>query len=436
MTTIEVKPIKKLNAIVNVPGSKYIANRIVTLAALAEGISEISNVPNNDDINNLIKALQRVGVNIKQNNDKTVIYGTTGKLEPTTCIISVGDSGTLLRFITSIAGLADKTIVITGSKRIKERPIGELLTSLNHLGIKAISLNKENNNCPPLEIKGGTLTGGKTKLRGDISSQFISSLLIIAPFAKNNVEIEVTTQLVSEEYVEMTIEAMKLFGVEVDKIKNKSKNNSYRIKTGQKYKAIKYTIPSDWSSASYFMGAAAITQGKITISNVDYTMPQGEALFADCLKEMGCNIIKEKHQQQITVEGCKQLKAITKDMNNMPDVVQTLAAVAVFAEGTTTITNIKQLHDKECDRIEDTAAELRKVGIEVTARTDSISITGNKKVSGAMLESHNDHRMAMSLALLGLKMQGIKINGAEAAAKSFPEFWKKLEEIGVEVKYE
>jgi len=421
---IEIKPIKKLDSEISVPGSKYIANRVLIISSLADGNSTIKNVPDNDDIKATIEALKKFGININKNDNDVKINGSNGKLLLPKEEINVFESGTLLRFITGLAALADGKTIITGSNRIKERPISYLLNSLKDLGIKCRSLNNEN---PPVEVIGGTLNGGKTKIKGNVSSQYISSLLLVSPYAKNDVEIVIESDLVSKSYVEMTIDLMEKFGVEVKREKYKK----FRIKSGQKYVAKEIEIPGDWSSANYFLAAAAIVPGRIKINNLDPKSKHGEAKFIELLKKMGCQINKSINSVELI--GNKNLKAVDVDMSTMPDAVQTLAAVAVFANGTTKVRNIKNLRYKESDRIADTLDELKKLGINAEAKDDELIIEGGK-VNPAIIDPHNDHRMAMSFSLIGLKIPGIKIENPECVNKSFPQFWNKLKEIGVEIK--
>ncbi|MBN1157321.1 3-phosphoshikimate 1-carboxyvinyltransferase [Candidatus Woesearchaeota archaeon] len=417
---IEIIPVSSIDREISVPGSKYIANRALILAALAEGTSTIENLPENDDINNSITALSQFGIKARKEQDKLTITG--GKIFSPREEINVGESGTLLRFITAVAALADGKTKITGSKRIQERPILDLVKSLNELGIKAES----NSGCPPVQIDGGTLEGGITKIKGNISSQFISALLLVAPYAKSDVEIILENELVSKNYVDMTISLMKRFGVAVER----QGYDQFKIKSNQSYRAINYKIPGDWSSATYFLGAAAITQGRIRVTGMDMMSEQGEAKFCDALSRMGCSVLKGMNW--IELRG-NQLKGIDINMANMPDAVQTLAAVACFAKGMTKITGISNLKYKESNRIDDTATELKKLGISVSSGEDELTINGGRATS-ATLESHNDHRMAMSLALIGLKIPGIRIENPECVKKSFPEYWNKLREIGVEIK--
>ncbi len=420
---IEIAPVKKLNSIIKVPGSKYIANRILLIAALAEGVSTIKDMPKNEDICATIAALKNFGIKISEKKGRAVIHGAGGKLKSPKDEVDVGNSGTLMRFIAGFASIAKGKAIITGSKRIKQRPIGDLLKSLKELGVRCSSLN---NGFPPVEIIGGALKGGKTMIKGGISSQFISSLLLIAPYAKNDVEIIVEGELVSKSYVSMTISLMGEFGIN---IRNEN-YKKFKIKSGQRYKAKDYIIPADWSSANYFFAAAAIVPGRVEVKGIDLS-EKGESSFVGLLGKMGCRINKKKNSVEVT--GPKNLRAIEADMSMMPDSAQTMAAISIFAKGNTKIKNIENLKFKESDRINDTAHELQKLGIEVTAKDDGLIIKGGIPKS-AVIDPHNDHRMAMSFALIGLRVPGIRIQNPECVAKSFPNFWDKLREAGIRLK--
>ncbi len=419
---IEITPVKSLDAAISVPGSKYIANRLLVICSLADGISALKNVPENEDINNAITALKQFGIDIEKNKDTLTITGTDGNFKSSKGKINVGDSGTLLRFIAGFAALAKGKTEITGSKRIQERPISDLLKSLNELGIECESSDGH----APISVQGGNLKGGKTKIKGNISSQFISSLLMISPFAKNDVEILVDGKLVSSEYIGLTISLMKEFGVKVER-----KGNLFKIKSNQKYKPRDFTVPADWASANYFLAAAAIVPGLIRIDNLDMRSSQPESGFIDLLVRMGCKAKIGANSIELT--GTDKLKAIEADMSSMPDSAQALAIVALFANGTTKISGISNLKFKESDRINDTAAELKKLGASVKVTNDGIEITSSK-LKSAIIDSHNDHRMAMSFAIAGLKVSGIKIKNPNSVKKSFPKFFDKLREIGAGIK--
>ncbi len=420
---IEIKPLKQLDyKEINVPGSKYIANRVLIIAALADGITTITNVPDNDDINHSIQALKHLGINIKQDHDTLEIIGCSGKLNVKGKKLDVGESGTLMRFITCVAALSNDKIHITGSQRICQRPVGELLDALGNLGVKV----KSNAGCPPIDFLEGKLVGGTTNISGNVSSQYISGLLLVAPFAEKDVVINLTTELVSKKYVDLTIDLMEKFGVVV--VRNEYK--CFRVKAGQKYTGMKFSVPGDWSSANYFFAIAALLKGKIKVKNLNLNSKHGEARFISVLEKMGCYI--EKGSDFIIVTGPEQLLGIDIDMEPMPDTVQTLTALAPFAMKKTIIRHIENLKYKECDRINDTAFELRKMGCRVETTNDAMIIYPSV-LNSAVVDTHSDHRMAMSMAIIGLVQEGIKIMNPECAGKSFPGYWDKLKEIGVEI---
>ena len=418
----------KIGGEITIPGSKYIANRLLAIASLARGITTIRNLPYNNDIKHAIQAFQDLGVDITASRDFLQIRGSTGKFpKDSVKIINIntGESGTLMRFITAVAALVNNDVRITGSDRIKERPVGELVDSLESLGAEVI---RENGEYPPIIIKSGYLKGGPVKVNGEKSSQFISALLLIAPYAKENVEIQITGEAVSRSYINLTNELIAKFGVKI----NQRGNNKYFIESGQSYRGRDFSIPADWSTANFFFAAAAITGGKITINNLDLNSSQGEAGFIEVLENMGCKVLKRK--SSVTLEGPQSLSGIDVDMSSIPDAVPALSAVAAFCKDDVIIRNIAHLRYKECDRIKAIKEELSKIGVDVQTKEDEILINGsniqNKPVT---FNPRNDHRIAMSMALIGLRIPGIRIDNPECADKSYPGYWEKLQELGVTV---
>ncbi len=415
---IEIQPVNHLNAVIKAPSSKSYANRALIISALAKGKSTLKNLNFTDDTLYMIKSLESFGVKIEKEGDSLIIHGTEGKLKLPAEQIYVGNAGTTMRFITTFASLADGKVTLSGDERMQQRPIKELLDSLNQIGIHAYS--EKNNGCPPVVIEGGILKGGEIKIHGNISSQFISAILMISPLAKENIRLKILNELTSKPYVDITLELMKHFGAEIT-------NNSYKefIVENKGYKHSDYFIEGDASSASYFFAAAAITKGNVKVTGVNPNSVQGDIHFAEVLEKMGCKI--KKGSDYIEVTG-SSLKAISIDMNSMPDTVQTLAVVALFADGKTEIKNIANLRLKETDRIHALANELRKLGAEVEEKSDGIIITP-KNMKSSEIETYNDHRMAMSFAVVGLAIKGIKIKNPECVSKSFPDFWERFNEL-------
>lgn len=421
---IQISP-SKIKGTIVAPSSKSITHRAIIIASLARGESKLTNILLSDDTKYTIEALKILGTKIKQNGNTLIIQGSNGKLIAPKKPISVGNSGSTMRMIAAIASLAKGTTILTGEKRLCQRPMGDLLTALNAAGIHARSLARDN--CPPIEIQGGLLKEKKIHVRGDVSSQYISALLLISPFGKHSITIIVDGKLRSKPYVALTIDVMKTFGVIV-------KNDNFKtltIEKGQIYKSRQYKIEGDYSSASYFFAAAAISGNEITVKNLNNNSMQGDKYFLDILKHMGSKITIKN--DSVTVMGSKKLLPVVVDMNDYPDIVQTLAIVAAFAKGKTIIRNIDHLRLKESDRIETTATELKKMGIDCSFDSNSLTIIGGKP-KGAKIDTHNDHRVAMSFAIAALKAQGVTtIENVEVVNKSYPTFFADLKNLGAKM---
>ena len=412
-----IKTKKFVNAVIEAPSSKSYTQRALIIAALADGKSVIKSPLFSDDTNYMISALRQFGIRIEKKEDNIVVHGTNGKLKKTKNKIFVGNAGTTMRFITTFASLSEGESKITGDKRMQQRPIKDLLDALHQLGVRSES----NNGFPPIKMYGSSFNGGNIKLKGDISSQYLSSILMCAPYAKNNVTINIVGNLASKPYVDITLDVMKNFGIVVKNLNYKK----FIIKNSKKYKAKNYKIEGDASSASYFFAAAAIAKGKIMVKNINPNSKQGDIKFVDMLKKMGCGVKKGKGF--IQVEGHK-LKGIDADMNGMPDVVPTLAVTSLFADSTTTIRNVPNLRFKETDRLKALSFELRKIGADVEEMQDGLKIK-RKRLQKAIIETYDDHRMAMSFAIAGLAINGIRIKNPACVNKSFPDFWNKFKEL-------
>ncbi len=425
--------------IVSVPGSKSYTNRALLIAALAEGTSVIKNPLYSDDTKYMIDALKQFGVKITINKGNILVKGTSGKLIAPKKEIFVGNAGTAMRFLTAAAALSDGKVILTGEERMLERPIDDLVDALKLLGVKA----NAKNNCPPVVVfgnnkKASKFSGGKCRINGEKSSQFLSALLMIAPFAEHDVGIEVVGELASKPFVDITIDIMHRFGVEVEN----SDYKKFKVKTGQWYDAHNYVIEGDASNASYFFAIAAISGRKIKVENINLKTVQGDIKFVNLLQEMGCEVGFGDNFVEVS-RKVKSLKAIDVDMNSMPDVVQTLAVVALFAEGTTKITNVSNLRIKETDRLHAMATELRKLGAAVNELEDGLEIIGcgdnqarnklNKNklniLHGTDINTYNDHRMAMCFAVAAFKIPGIKILNPSCVNKTFPEYWNRLKQL-------
>ncbi len=411
---------EKISSTVEIPGSKSITHRAMIISALAIGNSTIQNPLLCEDTLYTLNALRQLGVRINLSHIKNEIYvsGTGGRFPHISEIrkIFVGNSGTSYRLLLPIAGLARGRFLFTGHSRMKQRPIGELVTSMMRLGISIRYLEKEG--FPPVLINGrGHIDGGSVEISGDQSSQFISSILLSSPYAEKDVKINIRGKLVSRSYIDLTIDMMNRFGISVDR----DGYNQFWIPAGKRYRASHLMVEGDISNASYFWAAAAVTGGSITTRHIyPHITSQGDISFLDILQDMGCTVIKGDNS--VTVRG-GVLKGIDVEMSAMPDMVPTLSAIALFAEGRTFIRNIRHLRYKESDRLKAIEDELTRLGAHVEALEDGLIIHGGNVLTGTVVDPHNDHRIAMSLAIVGLKVQGIILKNPSCVNKSFPTFW-------------
>ena len=412
-----------INAKVKVPGSKSFTNRALVIAALANGVTTLHGASDSNDSRVLIKLLDRLGVEIIEQEGVIQVRGNGGKFDEFNGVLNVEDAGTAMRFLTALCCLVPGEITLEGSERMNHRPIKELVSALMRLGAEIVYTDNEG--YPPIKITGGTTNGGSVHVNGSISSQFISALLMIAPVLSRDTNVYIEGQQVSEPYIDMTISAMKEFGAAVDK-----SDNHYFVSGSQEYKANKYTIEGDASSASYLFAIAAISQSKVEVTNVSGKSLQSDVQFVDILQQMGCSVSKTK--SSITVTGAKTLKAVEVNMQEMPDTAQTLAVLAAFAQGETGITGLKTLQHKESKRITALQTELSKMGVECKSGADYIKIKGGSP-KGAIINTYNDHRMAMAFAVAGVRLNGMIIESPQVVKKSFPSFWTTIQSMGINV---
>ncbi|HYA91714.1 MAG TPA: 3-phosphoshikimate 1-carboxyvinyltransferase [Thermodesulfobacteriota bacterium] len=416
---IEITPLHHCDGVVTVPGSKSYTHRALVVCSLTDGESVLTDALRCEDTEYTTRALMTFGVEVHWEDDEVRVLGKGGVFKATDERIDVGNSGTSMRFLTALAALRAGITLLDGSQRMRKRPIGELLDGLRALGVEAYS--QSGDDCPPVIVESQGLKGGMARIKGEESSQFLSGLLMVAPYAQRDVNIEVTGSLTSKPYVDITREVMSAFGVEV---KNEG-YHSFFVRAGQRYLPQKYRIEGDASNASYFFSAAAVCQGKVRVGNLNPTTIQGDIGFLEILERMGCRVIRGNNWTEVLG---RELHGIEMDMNEMPDLVPTLAVTAAFARGKTVIQNIGHLRLKESDRIYGLAAELSKMGIRVREEEDGLEIEGGK-ARGAEIETYDDHRMAMSFAIAGLAVPGVKIKGERCVDKSFPEFWETLQKL-------
>ncbi|HBP10922.1 MAG TPA: 3-phosphoshikimate 1-carboxyvinyltransferase [Nitrospina sp.] len=413
---IEIKPVQNLQATITVPGSKSYTNRALLIAGLTDGECRLEKPLVSDDTKHMIRALKAFGISVQEEKEAFIVSGRGGKLSTPEEDIFIGNAGTTMRFLTTFSALVPGKTRLDGDERMRQRPLADLLHCLTQMGVKAVSAN--GNGCPPIDIAGGEVPGGEVQLAGDKSSQYLTSILLSAPYFKNDTCIHIQGDLTSKSYADITLDIMKTFGVSVI-------NESYqrfKVKAGDRYNAQTYQVESDWSSASYFLAAAAVTGGEVTLTDINPHSVQGDAQFTSVLEKMGCRV--EKKSNTLQIKG-NPLKGITINMNNMPDAVQTLAVTALFAEGETVIQGIGNLRIKETDRILALANELTRLGAEVETGEDYLVIRPGD-YRGAEIETYDDHRMAMSFAVAGLKIPGIRIKNPTCVEKSFPDFFQRF----------
>ena len=414
-------PLAPVHASVRLPGSKSITNRALLLAALADGTSRLVAPLHSEDTWYMASALRALGVGIEETPEKDfVVTGRGGKFDAPQKTLMIGNSGTTVRFLTAAACLAPagSDVTLDGIARMRERPIRDLVGALLTLGVEAECLN--GHGCPPVRVRGGGLPGGKCRLRGDVSSQFLTALLQAAPYAATDVEIEIVGDLISKPYIDITQSVMAAFGVSLV-------NDNYerlRVPAGQRYSGREYAVEADASNASYFLAAAAVTGGTVILENLGTDSIQGDIRFLDVLEQMGCTVSRGA---SITLTGPNQLRAITADMEAIPDMAQTLAVVAAFADGPSRITNIGSLRVKETDRVQAVAKELPKLGVRVAEGPSDWTITppADGVYSPGEIDTYDDHRMAMAFAVAGLRIPNVRINNPGCVAKTFPDFWER-----------
>lgn len=432
---MQITPINHLlNATVRVPGSKSLTNRALLIASLANGKTRLTNTLFSDDSCYFAKALQTLGfdVQLDETNHEMTVTGLGGKIPAKQAELFIGNAGTAARFLTAFLTLGNGEYILDGEQRMRERPIQDLIDALNQLGVES----EARNNCPPVEIFAKGLPGGKTKIAGNISSQFLSALLMVAPYAKSPIEIEVTTELNSKPYVDMTLAIMQDFGVEVQR--DNYRAFSVPITTYQLSRSIPvgpvsnlespistYPIESDTSAASYFFAAPAICGGTVRVENISRKSKQGDIAFLDVLQKMGC-IVKEG-DNFIEATGTKPLNGVEVDMGDIPDTAQTLAVIAPFASSPTRIRGIASARLKETDRVHATCTELARLGVRVEEHEDGMTIYPCDDIQSAMIQTYNDHRMAMAFSLIGLRVPGITIENPSCVSKTFPNFFEVLE---------
>ncbi len=411
----------RLSGSVEAPPSKSYTHRAVVLAALADGVSEVSKPLESRDTMSTLRGCTALGAKALMEKGKWVIEGKK-RLETPDDVINVDNSGTTIRLLTAVSALAPGFTVLTGDESIRRRPMGPLLEALHQLGVECWST--KSNETPPIVVKGGGVRGGEAFIRGDISSQFISALLVVSPLAERDTSIFLTSELKSKPYVDITLEVMEKFGVKVERTAR-----SFHVEK-MEYMPVKFTVPGDFSSAAFLLAAAAVTESDITVTNLDLRSPQGDKKIIDVLKKMGCSV--NVGERMVRVKGNKGLVGVEVDCGDTPDLLPVIAVLGAFAEGKTRIFNAEHVRFKESDRISVMAKELSKMGVYVEEKKDGLVIRGGK-VRGGVVDAHGDHRVFMALVVAGLAAKGeTLVSGEESVDVSYPSFLNDLARLGAE----
>jgi 3-phosphoshikimate 1-carboxyvinyltransferase len=418
---IAIEPLGTLDAAIRVPGSKSYTQRAMVIAALADGESVLRNPLLSEDTLLLAEALRLLGAEVMTEEAQMTIRGTGGKIAAPQRRIDLGNNGTAMRLLSGMASLGEGPVFLTGGRRLCERPMKPLLDALAAQGV-GIQTDRDRG-YSPVTIRGGRLAGGKIVLRDIGSSQYVSSLLIAAPFAATDTAIAMEGRIPSLPYIELTAETMRVFGAAVAN----DGEGRYLVRNALRYRGRGYRIEGDVSSASYFFLAASLLKGRIRVENIDPQTRQGDIEFLDILERLGCTVIRG--DRFVEVRG-GELPAgeMAFDLGRMPDIVPTLAVLCALRPGRSLIRNVAHLRLKECDRLEALVNELGKTGVAAEVIGEDLAITGGIP-RGARIETYDDHRIAMSFAILGLAVPGMEIEGEQCVGKSFPGFWAALEGI-------
>ncbi|MFT6331176.1 MAG: 3-phosphoshikimate 1-carboxyvinyltransferase [Bermanella sp.] len=428
MESLTLEPISYVEGEINVPGSKSLSNRALLLAALAKGKTTLTNLLDSDDIKHMLNALTQLGVSYRLNDNKTEceVIGLGGQFSTHKKLsLFLGNAGTAMRPLCAALAFSNVDVELTGEPRMEERPIGDLVDELINAGADISYL--KNKGYPPLRIKGSKLETASFTIDGSVSSQFLTSLLMAAPLLEHEVRIHIVGELVSKPYIDITLKTMATFGVSV----LNTNYQSFIIKAGQQYQSPgTFLVEGDASSASYFLAAGAIKGGTVKVTGVGRNSIQGDIAFADVLEKMGAKITWG--DDFISVTGAP-LYAVDMDMNHIPDAAMTIATTALFAKGTTCISNVYNWRVKETDRLRAMATELKKVGAMVEEGHDYLKITPPEQLKYATIDTYNDHRVAMCFSLLALGDVGITINDPGCTAKTFPRYFDEFRKIAREI---
>jgi 3-phosphoshikimate 1-carboxyvinyltransferase len=430
---LDIKPVMHVEGTVRLPGSKSISNRTLLLAALAGGSTTIVDLLASDDTMVMLGALHSLGIKWEQLDERThVVHGADGVLPVHEADLFMGNAGTAIRPLTAALAVIGGDYTLHGVSRMHERPIGDLVDALNAVGAQIEYTGEEG--FPPLRIRRGHISASRMSVRGNVSSQFLTALLMAAPLMarEHPVSIDVEGELISKPYIEITLNLMRRFGVTVEQ----DGWQSFTVQPGQRYRSPgTIHVEGDASSASYFLAAGAIAGGPVRVEGVGRDSIQGDVRFSDALEQMGVTITKGDNWIEAKSNGV--LKAIDADFNHIPDAAMTIAVAALYADGTSTLRNIASWRVKETDRLAAMATELRKLGATVEEGADYIRITPPAKIQAATIDTYDDHRMAMCFSLAALdgkarRGNAMRINDPKCVAKTFPDYFEAFASIARE----
>ena len=428
MKKLKIEPIQSVSGELDIPGSKSISNRVLLIAAMASGNCHIHNLLDSDDVSYMLDALKKLGINLSLSDDKTQcsVVGNAGLFKNNESLeLYLGNAGTAMRPLVAALAFSGGEYLLCGEPRMHERPIGDLVESLSQLGVNIQYLNEYG--YPPLKIKKSNLSGSDNIfIKGNISSQFLTAILMVAPMLKKRILINIKDELVSKPYIDITLKIMEDFGVKVINYNYKT----FEINGNQEYKSpASYYIEGDASSASYFVAAAAISGGTLKINGIGNKSIQGDIGFLDLVEDSGAKI--ERFDNYVKVTSTKNIHPIDRDLNHIPDAAMTALILGLFSGKKTVIRNIYNWRVKETDRLRAMTHELRKLGAEVVEGKDFIEVSPIQEFNVAEIETYNDHRMAMCFSLIALSGSSVTIKNPSCVNKTFPNFFDILDSIAI-----
>lgn len=422
---LRINPVKSLSGTAKAPPSKSYTHRAIIIASLAEGKSILKETLISEDTTASIDACRGIGAKIEIKGNEIIIRGNSGKIKAPDTVIDAGNSGTTIRIMTSVVSLCDRRVELTGDESIQKRPMQPLLDALEQLGAKTESRNGN----PPVSVT-GPIKGGICRIRGDISSQFISGLLIATPLAKSDTEIQITKELKSKPYIDLTLDVLENFKGKIER-----EDNKFFIRGNQGYTGKEYAIEGDYSSSAFILGAAALTDSNVVVKNLYKDSKQGDRRIIEILGMMGVDVAVQENS--VTVKGDGKLNGIDIDLSDSPDLVPIVAVLGSLAKGKTLIRNVEHLRYKESDRLHAITAELKKMGAGIKEGRDNLKMEGAESLKGGKLNGWDDHRIVMSLAVAGLRADGeTTIDAAESISVSFPNFVGIMRKLGTEISLE